>query len=574
MSFYVSQPEDRAGWDRQMLNNGVRADQFIEAAASFEHPLIVEALFDIVRRAENSDIFYKSLNEAVVARDRDVVFERMREFISTPPTVTGPFGGRYYILRAAAKHFPRRAAELWPIYRAHGTLETLRATVHALSEPEKPQRWMRDYLASLLDDTTDTGWAYGPDYDRQPIRVCDEAAQILARFYLDDVRFEYEKDPQWLDEQIAKIRRVLAGEAGVSFEAPAYREMPESLPTTKALRVAAFDMSFWRVFDGSNENMVRVGGGKRGENGYIYQIIDLDLESGEETGRVTIDTWNGGVNIIRPMHGERIFCWHDEGGSVIVRDIKTGEALKRMTTPFRNVFHANDDLSITVSHMSPMLVTHDQKFLVTFTEDGALHSINVETGERAEEWKYTGEKQSERIHGDLRPIRGTSRFVLENVPSLSDGPLRIWDQDERTMTELRKVPFWGWDDAVGDIAWQSVNSQLTPWNLAKRKEIAIPVSDLPIAQIECDLDQRALFILRVDGSVDVFRIVNGESLEPIHRLEPPTDEELRTSIQLTEDVGILYWIGAPPYRYDDDGKLMERPERTVVAVFDVGDLLE
>jgi len=555
-------------WVAQEERNGLRPADLLEAARPFDRPALNDALFEAMDRAEDSQAFHAALTPAVVARDPERVFQRMREFVSTPPEAdAGPFGSRYHVLRSALAHFPDSAEVLFQTYLAHETLGTTRATVHALAEPSQKRPWMIEFLSARLDDTTDTGWQFGPEHDRKPIRICDEAAKTLADDYLSGVRFEYEEDSEFLDAQIAKIKRVLAGETGITFEGPAHAIMPDNLPTREALRVHEFSERLGGVHSFSDGETLWVGHGYRSDNGWAYDTLEIDAATGEVRTRNRFDEWAGGVSWLQPQYGDRAFCWHDDTGLIIERDVRTGAEVRRIETPFRTVFDAKDDLTITVDHMSPLHVTGDQRWLLAFTEDGTLHSINLETGESRREWKYEGEREFEGhgIHAWITPLRGTNRLLLTDVPDGFDTPLRMWDQNTRTMTEFEKMPQSGWQDGRGDIAWQAVNNSLSIWNLEKRVEIELPVSEAPIAGTECDSDQTTMFIMRADGSVDVFRIVDGERLEPIHRLVAPTDKVQGYMMVLSDDDSLLYWQGMTPYRREDE----EGEDLSVIAIFDV-----
>lgn len=571
-AFDFGNPADWDRWQKVYQTNGVRAQDFIEAVRLFDHDAIVDALFEVMQRAEDPQVFVAALNDAVVERDRDLVFARMTEIVSkAPPPRQGPFGGEYYTLIAAAKYVPAESRELWSIYRGHNTLETLRATIHALNNPTEPQQWMIDYLAGLLDDTTDTGWEYGPDYDRQPIRICDEAAKVLANHYLAKTRFDYEETPEFLNQQIAKLTRALAGEEGIDFSRPVEPAMPEDLATIEAVHVLDLDQSLGRLYELSDDETLWISDGYRSENGYAYDTIEMDAKTGEIRQRFRLDEWRRGVTWLRPQHSDLVFSWHKAGGLVVAHDVRTGDEVFRMNTPFRDVFDTNDP-SIRVSHMTPMYVTHDQQWLITLTEDCALHSINVETGEHRVEWKYEGEilHPGMAFHS-ITPLRGTSRFLLPDVPDGFDKPLRMWDQETRTMTEFEKVPMSAWRDGWGDIAWQAVNNWPTIWNLAERVEIEIPRKNDPIVSFECDSDQTTLFVMRADQSVDIFRLVDGVRVEPLATILPP-EPDLAARLVLSADDRFLFWLGSPPYRRDEEGKPIEQGDRTVIATFDVADL--
>ncbi len=180
-AFDLGRPGAGNDWSRIHEKNGVQVGEFLKAVRACPLPAITDALLQVVKLTNDPDTFHAAITDAVVKRAPELVFDRMKQIVAVaPPADQGPFGGEYHTLVAAARHFPDKSKELFDIYRGHRTLPTLRSAIHALGEPGAPRNWMIGSLSALLDDKTDTGWEYGPDYDPQPIRICDEAAKILA----------------------------------------------------------------------------------------------------------------------------------------------------------------------------------------------------------------------------------------------------------------------------------------------------------------------------------------------------------------------------------------------------------
>ena len=202
-----------AAWEAQRETNGdVRAADFIKAVAFSDDPAITAAILRVIKRTDDPSVLSECLSEAVAAADPDLVRRRMADIVAAPPPAEqGPFGGEYHTLRAAATLFPDASRPLFERYLGHGTLPCRRAVIHALANPKATVPWATDFLELLLDDRTDTGWEYGPDYDRKPIRVCDEAAQTLTA-HVEGATFEMEGETSNLDRQIENIRRRLTGE--------------------------------------------------------------------------------------------------------------------------------------------------------------------------------------------------------------------------------------------------------------------------------------------------------------------------------------------------------------------------
>ena len=563
-------------WQRRMEINGTWVPQFIKAVAFSDHPVVRGAVMRVLNRTDDPSIFHECLTEPVVRAEPESVFKRMKEIIAVAPLAEqGPFGGEYHTLRAAARFFPDRSRPLFDIYLSHDTLQCRRAVIHALNKPEQPVPWAVQFLEPLLDDRTDTGWQYGPDYDRKPIRICDEAAKILAAHYVEGALFEYEQNPEYLDTQVAKLKSMLAGEE-VTFERPAEWVMPAALTTRKAMRVLEFDMNLWRIFPISGPDTLWIGYGYRSDIGYAWDILKIDTESGEIVDRAPIENWRGGVKMLPEIGATTVYS-HDpnEHGRINEREVRTGELIRTFTVPFRSFFHGGrgiEDETILVTGMGELYLSEDEREIICTTKDGAINSFDIETGIHTKPWKYEGENPFPEmgLRGRLTHLSGTNRFLLENIPGIGDAPVRLWNQNTLTMSEVEKVPRSAWRDGWGDLAWQNMNGYAELWNIAKRTEIKLPQRDVAIKTFLCDSDQSTLFSLRADGVIDVFRIIDGERAEPIYRLLPSSDESLRYAMSLTADNETLFLTGNPPRGPDG-----ERPEpHSVIAIFHVADLTQ
>ena len=88
-----------------------------------------------------------------------------------------------------------------------------------LSEPATVEPWMLDFLKEQLSNREPV--ARQGFLPHNPVRICDRAAQIIARSYLEKpVRLEVEANPKHMDDQIAKLKRALAGEKNIEFGPP------------------------------------------------------------------------------------------------------------------------------------------------------------------------------------------------------------------------------------------------------------------------------------------------------------------------------------------------------------------
>jgi hypothetical protein len=78
---------------------------------------------------------------------------------------------------------------------------------------------------------------------------------------------------------------------------------------------------------------------------------------------------------------DREFSYHGyEGGSVLVHDVRTGRLLKKIATPFHDGVKSDDPLQ--VRNLTDMtLCGVGSEWIIAVTEDGALHNIEVESGQ-------------------------------------------------------------------------------------------------------------------------------------------------------------------------------------------------
>ncbi|WP_175517621.1 hypothetical protein [Planctomicrobium piriforme] len=563
VSLDLSRPNDNEEWERIRERNGVDVPELLEAIRNFQDPKITDALMFVVEHTEDPMTLQAALTDVVVERAPDLVFNRIRHFLSAAPQPEqGPYGEECDLLKAAAKYFPDKSKVLFDSYRGHNTQTTLLSTIYALDQPSASRPWMIDDLVKLLDDRTETGMQYGPDYDRQPLRICDVAAKVLSNGHLKDVRFEFEKNSVYLDQQIEKIRSVAAGAEGVQFPTPDDFKLPSDLPQRTAKRTFEVDKSLILVHPFSNDEIIFAACGGPTQKGWGRETIQINASTGEQLSRVLIDDWNGGVSLLENGLAERQFAYHgNEGGDVQIRDTRTGQLLKTLSTPFHDGVSHDDPLQIRDLSDIAVCGTRSQ-WIIAVTPDGALHSIDAETGTHRIEWK------EDSMHPRVIGIKGTSSVLLEGIgeKSLFNIPPRIWDQSTQTLTTVTKVPFGGWRAAWGDLAWNNSNGRASLWNLAIRQSITLPTSEIPIVDITTDEKQSRLFVLRQDGFIEVLEVVNRTTLNPIFRLAP-SQTELDVSMFLREDGRRLFWLGRPPK--SQNMPATETPDFSVVAVFDV-----
>jgi hypothetical protein len=194
------------------VTNGVRTDEFIKAVAWSKEPAIQAELQKIYEVTADPEI----LQAAVVAMDPSTATafrNRMEEFISNlPETEDGPFGESYELLIALGQQFGTEARPAFEHYMQHGSLQRRRSMCRVLAEVQGG--WSIDLLGPLLQDTRPAeGWTYavvpGKDEPRLPVRICDEAAETIARNF-PKLSFKMAGEHKDLDRQIEKMSDQIA----------------------------------------------------------------------------------------------------------------------------------------------------------------------------------------------------------------------------------------------------------------------------------------------------------------------------------------------------------------------------
>ncbi|MCA9070910.1 MAG: hypothetical protein KDA84_18400, partial [Planctomycetaceae bacterium] len=413
-----------------------------------------------------------------VKGEPDALLKQIRTIIAAPPSQEGSYDARFFALQAAMRFFPEESKDIFENYRTEKAAWTRDAKMEALREPTDPQPWMKEFLASLLDDTTETYDGYGPSWDWQTVRVCDQAAKILADDYLPkSVRFEFEESPAYLTGQIQKIRRVLAGEKNVTFGPPPVVTMPKDLPTRKATRVVELNADFGPPYAISSGAELWFGHGFYDGDGWAYETVKFDVAQGKVVARIPLNKWEGGVNILKNGTPDRSYCYHGYGGGdVLIRDLVTGKVLKKVETPFHAGIKFDDPLK--VRNLGDItLCGKESRWILALTDDLKLHSVDTLTGEHRIEWKYkwTGEENEFSGFGHVIGIQNSSIALLEDVgeqDGFFNAPLQIWDQQTRTMKVFEKTLSRGWQGGWGNLAW-NVCGEATVWNLATFRQVPI-----------------------------------------------------------------------------------------------------
>lgn len=476
-------------------------------------------------------------------------------------------GARCVALRAALQFFPKQSQMLFENYRSASAELTREAKLDALKEPTDAQTWMIEYLTSLLDDTTETEDFYGPSWDWQMVRVCDQAAKVLADDYL-HVRFEFEENPGYLTQQIAKIRRVLAGEKNISFDPPPVLMMPQDLPTRAATRVVDLKTRVDGLYAFSTDLQLWIRGVFDDRGRYVHGTLRFDIKQDRVVEQTRLDHWDGEVNLLPNGLPRFAYCYHgNENGQLLIRSLPNGgRVVKTVKTPFHD--GTKSDKAFEVSNRGgATLCGKDARWMMALTDNVKLHSVDIETEKHQIEWEYPGDKNALPWLGSLVGLQGSSIVLMQFDDSI-DQPLRIWDQSTRTMRVIQKAPGFGWQSGWGKLAWNSLYQTVTVWNLQTVEQIVIPKREGTIEEIACDSDQSTMFVLR-DSAIDVFRIIDAQKAQPIRRLVSPELRELTfMRLVVSTDDRWLFVYGSKAA----EAKQPDEHRQGVVAIFDVSDL--
>ena len=190
----------------------VSSVQFISAVAWSAEPAIraeVRRIFEVTTDPE-------ILTASIAATDPSDAAARTRleKFISVLPETEGdPFGKGYNLLVALGTHFGPEARPAFDRYMTSASLQRRRSMCRVLAKVHGD--WSVDLLGPLLSDTRPAeGWTYavipGQNEPRLPIRICDEAADTIAKNFSHLV-FRMAGNHTDLDGQIRKMRDQIAG---------------------------------------------------------------------------------------------------------------------------------------------------------------------------------------------------------------------------------------------------------------------------------------------------------------------------------------------------------------------------
>jgi hypothetical protein len=391
----------------------------------------------------------------------------------------------------------------------------------------------------------------------RPTRLCDWAAQTLVD-YLPGATFKLEGTHEDLDRQIALLKRWIAGDRSISFDdvrpLPPYpAEVAESWPEV----VMDFDASLGQVYDFSNQRTIYVGHGVRGEHGWGWEIVWIDVATASVVMRAPLGEGVGGSGIVGPVHGGSMFTMMNCGdpGRIVETDIRTGVVLGAVETPFRR---GGSDRPLVVRGFGDTAISSDNRWLVALTSDGALHSVDLVTGAYTKEWQPLDDATGpEMPHcGSLTPVQGTNRFLITDLAK----PTHMWDQDARQIAILERIPHRDWRAAWGPIALNGADSGAILWNIQTRRRIELPLPEDKVEDATPNGDQSVLFAMMAGGDIEVVDLDLGCVIARL-RLPP---RFLQSSMTLSGDGRTLVWLtnGREPD---------EEVGRSRIAVFDVTD---
>lgn len=188
-----------------------QGDAMLARALSFsEDPKIVDAMRRLVARTTSIRCFQAALTTSFANHNAELVARRIRDFLGDRKAWQGVWDAELELLENAATFVPDRAQSIFADYLMRSSWEARDVAARALIQTNDRIAWAPALLAPVLDDRRDAASDYGPQYDRQPVLLCDEAAQAIAR-HLPGANYRLEGDRAHLDEQIVVLkRRILA----------------------------------------------------------------------------------------------------------------------------------------------------------------------------------------------------------------------------------------------------------------------------------------------------------------------------------------------------------------------------
>ncbi len=189
--------------------NGLYAPEFVRAVGWCQEPIITQAVYRVFQRATDVNVLLSTV-PSVWAEHHDEVQERLIRLLAQLGIAEiGPFGYAFHTLVELGKSGTTDCKTAFQHFLSHNTVHCCLTMCYALREVRG--EWAVELLETLLSDRRKAdGLEYNVSTKRRlPIRICDEAADSIAR---NDhhLRFAFKGTHKNLDRQIQMMQRQIA----------------------------------------------------------------------------------------------------------------------------------------------------------------------------------------------------------------------------------------------------------------------------------------------------------------------------------------------------------------------------
>jgi HEAT repeat protein len=191
----------------QRDSNAMLEEMLVQAVSWSKSPRLRAKLLEICRKTKHHKVLLAAM-PAVGKENDELVFRRLTEHLGAVPKDNPQWYERGDdLLTAVEERFPDRAEVVFRDFLKPGTVSRCRTIISVL-------RYTRGnlaipFLAPLLDDRRIAQEADTRDPLREPVLVCDEAAETLAS-HSKALKFAREGSREYLDRQIDAIRHRIA----------------------------------------------------------------------------------------------------------------------------------------------------------------------------------------------------------------------------------------------------------------------------------------------------------------------------------------------------------------------------
>ncbi|MGC4045250.1 MAG: hypothetical protein QM758_15770 [Armatimonas sp.] len=203
---------DMTRWVKRELANEVSTRDFIKAVSWCKEPEIHASLRSIFQKTDDPELLLAALPALHPMQNWLLIEQRFRELINRLQYSEGGwYGDGYNALIALRKIGGSRVLPLYRQYLRGASAQRCLSVCEALSNTEG--NWDREFLWPMLaDKRNSTGYSH-PVNDREnarrlPIRVCDQAAEVIAK-HRKDLAFTMVGTKKELDRQIGQIQLLL-----------------------------------------------------------------------------------------------------------------------------------------------------------------------------------------------------------------------------------------------------------------------------------------------------------------------------------------------------------------------------